>query len=78
MFKRHICGETNTRQITAVLVSHTCEAGMMLETAENRVLEWGATVAVYQNSRKKRILHANTLLFSCFLGQGMLNIPKDC
>ena len=34
----------------------TREAGIMCVTVENRVLEWEATVAVCQNSKKMRIL----------------------
>jgi hypothetical protein len=57
---------------------NTCEAGMMCGTVENRVLEWRARVAVCQNSGEKRILHAKTLLFLCFLLPGMLNLPEYC
>ena len=36
---------------------NTCEAGMMCGSAENRVLEWRARVAVCQNGRKRWLSH---------------------
>jgi len=42
---------------------------MMCGTAENRVPEFRATVAVCQNSKKKWVLHTN---MSPFLPHGML------
>ncbi len=45
---------------------NTCEAGMMCGTAENRFLEWRATVAVCQNSRKRRLLGVSVQLFGRF------------
>jgi len=39
---------------------------MMFETAENRVLEWRATVAVCQNGAKKRVLDVCAGLFAVF------------
>lgn len=47
-------------------VDNTCEAGMMLETAENLVLEWRATVAVYKNSRKRWLLNISFQLLGVF------------
>ncbi len=53
---------------------NTCEAGMMCGTAENRFLEWRATVAVCQNSSNKQILDTSAWLLGRFLRQGMLNL----
>ena len=47
----------------------TCEAGMMCGTAENQVPEWRATVVVYQNSGKKRVLDLTAWLFWFFFRQ---------
>ena len=51
---------------------------MMCGTAENRVVEWRSTAAVCQNSEKKWVLPANTLLFCCFLRHFMLTRPESC
>jgi hypothetical protein len=47
---------------------------MMCGTAENRFLEWRATVAVCQNSSNKQILDTSAWLLGRFLRQGMLNL----
>ena len=47
-------------------IGNTCEAGMMCGTAENRILEWRARVAVRQNSRRKKVLDASAWPLGCF------------
>ncbi len=51
---------------------NTCEAGMMCGTAENQVSKWRATVAVYQNSRKRWLLDTSVQLFWRFLRENPL------
>ncbi len=48
---------------------NTCEAGMMCETAENRVPEWRGTAAVRQNSRKRWLLDVSVQLFLAFFAK---------
>lgn len=43
--------------------------------AENLALEWMSTVAVCENSGKKRVIHAIMSLFLRLLRYGMLNLP---
>ena len=51
---------------------------MMSGTVENRVLEWRATVAVYQNSRKRWLLDIAVQLFLHFLRDNSLGRPENC
>ncbi len=44
-------------------LGNTCGAGMMCGTVENQFVEWRATVAVCQNSEKKRVLDVRARLF---------------
>jgi len=65
-------------KIQSTIYDNTREGGMMCGTAENRLLEWRATVEVRQNSKKKRVLHTNMSLLFCFLRHGILNLPPSC
>ena len=51
---------------------------MMSGTVENRVLEWRATVVVYQNSREKWLLDIAVQLFLRFLRDNSLGRPENC
>ncbi len=61
-----------------VFFGNTCEAGMMCGTVENRFLEWRATVAVCQNSRKRWLLGVSVQLFGRFLRDNSLGRPENC
>ena len=60
----------------AAFFDNTCEAGMMCGTAENRVLEWRATVAVCKYSGKKRVLDVCARPFGGFR-RGMLEFSRQ-
>jgi hypothetical protein len=51
---------------------------MMRVTAENRVREWRATVAMCPNSMRKQVLNAIAGPFGVIVRQGMLNLPEYC
>jgi len=51
---------------------------MMCGTVENRVLEWRATVAVCQNSRKRWLLGVSVQLFWRSLRNNSLGRPENC
>ena len=51
---------------------------MMCGTAENRVPEWRATVAVRKNSRRRWLLDISVQLFRRFLRDNSLGRPENC
>ena len=51
---------------------------MMYGTAENRVLERRASVAVCQNSRKRWLLDVSVQLFGRFGLDNLLGRPENC
>jgi hypothetical protein len=56
-------GKNSGRISQLRFLRNTSEAGMMCGTAENRVLEWRARVALCQNGGKKRVLDVRVRLF---------------
>jgi hypothetical protein len=51
---------------------------MMCGTVENEFLEWRATVAVCQNSRKRWLLDIGIQLFWRFLRDNSVGQPENC
>ncbi len=63
MFYAHLAEIHNRQNPAVAFFGNICEVVMMCGTVENRFVEWRATVAVCQDSEKKRILDVRVRLF---------------